>query len=92
MSYTYRLGAEEWLLIGYCIGVIVLWVAQRLGSAGGRDASRSTGQEVRLDERSLERLEEGEQVRIRRWHGGNLVLDGSVIVSVPSETDDESEE
>jgi len=68
-----------------------MWVIEQLHTAPD-DRRGPTGQRVDLDERALERLEDGEKVKIRRWHGGDLLLRGDVVVSVPSESDDAQDE
>ena len=90
MSYTYRMDAEDWLLIGYCIGVLLYWALDRMGLIATTEP-QSTGQTWRLDERALSRLEDGEQVTVPRWHGGELVLNGSDVIPVEAESE-ESEE
>lgn len=95
-TYIRRLDAEDWVLIGYLIGVGLMWLIERFNTASTSDnGGPHSGQQVRLDERALERLEDGDSMKIPRWHGGDLVLRGDMVVTVPSESedgeDDESE-
>ncbi len=74
---------SDWVFIGYIVGLIVWWVAETL-SADPDDSPRTwTEQSVTLSEDHLQRLEDGDNVQISRWHGGDLVLDGAIVIDAP---------
>lgn len=87
MTRQYRLDLrpENWVLLGYIFGLLVWWLLDAtLGSGQDTDADRHT-QTAMLSEDHLTRLEGGESVVIRRWHGHDLVIDGSLVVDVTDE-------
>lgn len=75
-----RLDPSDWVLIGYLIGLLVIWIAETAGQDS--TPTRRTEQSVRLDEEHLERIEDGESVQVRRWHGHDLVLEGDLVIDV----------
>lgn len=91
---TQKLSTEDWVLIGYLIGVVVMWLIERVAESSKPSTSGQTsnpGQRVRLDERALERLEEGKTMQIRRWHGGDIVLCDDTAETAVSEADEGNE-
>lgn len=88
-----HLSAEEWLLLGYLAGIIVWWVSDALRDRSGPERRSWTEQHATLSEDHLRRLEDGDRVAISRWHGGDLVLDGTmVLTAAPVEEDDDESE
>jgi len=85
-----RLDPSDWLLIGYLLGLVVIYIAQEIESTPTDTATRTwTEQDVHLSEDHLQRLEDGETVRVSRWHGHDLVLNGAIVVGdVEEESDD----
>lgn len=72
-----RLDPQDWVLIGYAAGLIVWWFVDDLGDAPDRSW---TEQQITLDEEHLDRIENGDSVAVRRWHGHELVLEGDVVI------------
>jgi len=80
--YSLRLSATDWVLIGYVAGILLWFVADTI-TADAPDETRTwTEQSVTLSEDHLRRLEDGETVTVTRWHGNDLVLNGTVVVDV----------
>lgn len=83
-----RLSVEEWLLIGYVLGVLVYWTFDMLTSTSGsgpgdrEERVSPSFDSVRLTEPALDRLEAGDSIAVDRWHGGELVLSGDVVLDV----------
>jgi len=78
--YALRLKAEDWVLIGYLAGILLWFVADTL-TADEPDSGRSwTEQQVTLTEEHLQRIEDGETVSVRRWHGHELVIGGGMVI------------
>lgn len=75
---TRYLEPSDWVLIGYLIG-LGLWYIFETSTA--EETARSwTEQNVTLSEDHLQRLENGDSVAVSRWHGHDLVLEGSIVV------------
>lgn len=72
-----RLDPQAWVLIGYAIGLLV-W--QLTGDLGGAPERTWSEQQITLGEEHLERIENGESVAVRRWHGHELVLEGDLVI------------
>ncbi|WP_439028425.1 hypothetical protein [Haloarchaeobius sp. DT45] len=90
MTIRFDFDTEEWLFIGYVVGLLV-WYAVESVTYGSPDSGRSwTDQEISLSEDHLRRLEDGETVQVRRWHGHDLVLGGSMVIDVDA-LDEEAE-
>lgn len=70
---------SDWILIGYLLGLGLWWFIE-WSTAGHPEESSRREQRVDLSEDHLRRLEDGSTVSVRRWHGHDLVLDGSVVV------------
>lgn len=69
----------DWVLIGYLLGLVV-WYLYDVGT-DVEDTPRSwSDQSVTLNEDHLQRLEDGDSVKVRRWHGHELVLDGGMVI------------
>lgn len=84
-----HLSPEDWLLIGYIIGLVVWWISDALRDEDDGGARSWTEQQATLTEDHLARLESGERVSIPRWHGGELVLDGTMVITAGEVADDE---
>jgi hypothetical protein len=80
--YHLSLSAEDWVLIGYIAGILVWFFADTLTSSPPTtsDSSRTwTEQSVELSEDHLQRLEDGDSVKVHRWHGHDLVIGGGMV-------------
>lgn len=96
MNLCTRLDAEDWMLLGYIIGILVWYLAESMMSdpapapdTHDNDDSLPKYQSLRLGEPALERLERGEPISLERWHGGDLVLHGDVVIDADKvDTDD----
>jgi hypothetical protein len=85
-----RFEPADWVLVGYLLGLAVLWFAKELESTPTEPSTSWTEESRTLDEDHLRRLEDGEPVRLRRWHGNDLVLEGALVVGdVEEDVDDE---
>ncbi len=84
MRLPSRLNDEDWLLLGYLFGFLLAFAIEHLTNTRA-ETTPTNGYGSVLTERALERLEAGEQIKISRWHGGDLLLSGDVVVTVPTE-------
>ena len=75
-----RLGTDDWVIIGYVVGLAVYYLF-----LDGDEPEPWTEQDVRLGEEHLQRLEDGDTLELRRWHGQTLAIDGTVVVDVEPE-------
>ena len=75
--------------LGLFITLMALWEAIQAVTSSSEPAPR-TEQSVTLTEDALRRLEDGEPVTVRRWHGGDLELSGTQVID--AETVEESED
>lgn len=75
---TRRLDASDWVLIGYLLGIMLMWAVDHLG--GDEERPRSSEQHVTLTEQHLRRIEDGETLKVHRWHGHELVLGGDMVI------------
>lgn len=78
--YSLRLSAEDWVLIGYIAGLLVWFIADTLAPEDGDTTAARNEQEVTLTEDDLRRIEDGDTVKLRRWHGHELVLGGGMVI------------
>jgi len=79
--YSLSLKAEDWVLIGYVAGILLWFVAETLTASPTSDSSRTwTEQSVELSEDHLQRLENGDSVKVHRWHGHDLVIGGGMVI------------
>ncbi|MFU1780710.1 hypothetical protein ACM16X_04950 [Haloarcula japonica] len=83
--YSLRLSATDWVLIGYVAGLVLWFIAETLTADAPEDSRTWNEQQVTLGERDLERLEDGDSVKVRRWHGHDLVIDGTIVVDARTE-------
>lgn len=81
----YYLEPADWVFIGYLIGLLVWGIAESFSSPAATATATSTERDVvggwdsaTLSEQAFERLEQGEEITVDRWHGGELVLRGDV--------------
>ena len=65
------LDPSDWMLVGYLVALALVYLFVDSGEPTEWD-----GQTYRLTERHLQRLENGKDVEIRRWHGGSVRLSG----------------
>lgn len=82
---TYRFEPVDWMLIGYLFGVFLWWVSETISSSTStNNQSDVVGgwDQATLGEQAFQRLEQGEDISISRWHGGELVLRGDVVIDV----------
>jgi len=77
---TRRLSVSDWVFIGYVVGLLVWWVYEAVTTDTDTGSRTLTEQDVTLSEDHLQRLEDGDSVKLSRWHGGDLVLDGTIVV------------
>ena len=82
MSAYSRFDTVDWVLIGYCIGVLVWWLSERIEQSTQPNPPVQRGQRVTLGEMDLSRLEDGDPLTLTRWHGGELVITGSEQIPV----------
>jgi hypothetical protein len=84
-----RLSDSDLILLGYVAGVLLVAALDYIFSSTSSTSSNSwTDQSRVLDEAHLQRLEQGDPVRIQRWHGCDLVIEGEVVIDVDEvETD-----
>lgn len=75
MTVTRYISVEESLLVGYLLGLAVYALILDTGESVTWDE-----QDVTLSEAHLQRLEDGDRVRIHRWHGHAVDLEGSLVV------------
>jgi hypothetical protein len=71
------LDAAEWICIGYVLGLLVILTVDLFSESGPGDWDEQT---AILSEGHLRRLENGETVKVPRWHGHDLVLDASIVI------------
>lgn len=87
MNLNRHLDASDWMLLGYLLGLAALWVLSPPTSST-TDSRSISDQKFALTEDHMQRLESGESVVIPRWHGHDLILDGTVFVhSVEGDSD-----
>ena len=73
---------------GLFLTLMALWeVVQSVVANDSRQRSR-TEQSVTLNEDALRRLEDGETVVVRRWHGQDLELSGTQVIDVETIEDE----
>jgi len=73
---------------GVFLALMALWeVVQSVVANDSRQRSR-TEQSVTLNEDALRRLEDGETVVVRRWHGQDLELSGTQVIDVEAIEDE----
>jgi len=77
---TRRFSVSDWVFIGYVLGLLVWWVYEAVTDDPDTSRRAWTEQSVTLSEDHLQRLEDGDHVSVSRWHGGDLVLDGTIVV------------
>jgi len=77
---TRRLSVSDWVFIGYVVGLLVWWVYEAVTADPDTGSRTWTEQSMTLSEDHLQRLEDGDSVKLSRWHGGDLVLDGTIVV------------
>lgn len=85
---AYRLEPEDWVLLGYLLGIGVWYLFEKTSESSTTSTSTWTEQEVTLTEDHLQRIEQGEPVRVARWHGHDLVLDGALVVDAEGGADE----
>jgi len=68
----------------------VIFEAAKSLTASDEPAREPTEQSVTFNEDALRRLEDGETIVVRRWHGRDLELSGTQVIDVePIEEDDD---
>jgi hypothetical protein len=86
-------GAEEWMLVGYLIGIFAFAIVDALSPSSDVKEWSPTEDERTLTEDHFRRLEDGDRVTFRRWHGAELALEGEVVLDASdvevSDVDDE---
>lgn len=88
MSYhTFQFDLETWELayLAFIAGYAFYLLFEDSG-----EPEPVTEQTARLDEERLRRLEDGETLRVHRWHGHELELRGDLVVDVASSETDAS--
>lgn len=67
--------------------LMAVWEVVQSVTSSSEPAAR-TEQSVTLNEDALRRLEDGEPVTVRRWHGGDLELSGTQVIDAETVTDE----
>jgi len=89
----FRFKAWELCYVGFILGVALMTWATEDGPErgnGGRYEGRNA-QSVTLHEDDLRRLEDGDSLRTRRWHGHELQLRADLVVDADELPESETE-
>lgn len=85
---TQYLDVEEFVLLGYLLGLAVYAVFIDHDSPAPEPWDE---QQIRLGEDHLRRLEDGETLRVERWHGHSVELSADLVVDAEQAEEAEAE-